>query len=297
MSAVKAAFSRPIVCTAIGEGSSGELAAAALSDGRLGFLRCVEEDLWEETLEVRHKEENALPQHHQAVQLHLIADLQEQQGMHHTLQGFESDWSFKCGYIKNIVWLASDRLVLVAGATVDSRDMLVQVMHPPLTHLMSQHYFGRSCIPAAFLPSLLQVQVNIPASPGQPATVKEVCRESFDLDVLHVALYQSTPKHTAVQAGALLQMSNGSLHFWSDKQAQQLAAAGFPKPCPSMWALPPAAMAELPNFPPAIGLTASGNGGQPHEHGLLILLCINLDAYPGCLQETCFGAVAFLHME
>jgi hypothetical protein len=43
--------------SAVGGGASGgergdERVAAVLSDGRLALLRCVEEDLWEETLQV-----------------------------------------------------------------------------------------------------------------------------------------------------------------------------------------------------------------------------------------------------
>lgn len=42
----------PITCCAVSDGAAGEVVAAALSDGRLALLASVEDDLWEETLEV-----------------------------------------------------------------------------------------------------------------------------------------------------------------------------------------------------------------------------------------------------
>lgn len=64
MCAARARLPRPVAALAVssgwgaaaagwGEEAADERVAAVLSDGRLALLRCVEDDLWEETAEVR----------------------------------------------------------------------------------------------------------------------------------------------------------------------------------------------------------------------------------------------------
>jgi hypothetical protein len=52
MCAAAAELPAPAVALALGDAGSCEALAALMSDGRLALLRSVEEDLWEETLEV-----------------------------------------------------------------------------------------------------------------------------------------------------------------------------------------------------------------------------------------------------
>jgi hypothetical protein len=52
MCAAAAELPAPVAALALGESGSCEALAALMSDGRLALLRAVEEDLWEETLEV-----------------------------------------------------------------------------------------------------------------------------------------------------------------------------------------------------------------------------------------------------
>lgn len=54
MSAAKALFPEPIVSVAVNGLGQDEAVAVLGSSGKLYLLRSVEDDLWEETLEVRH---------------------------------------------------------------------------------------------------------------------------------------------------------------------------------------------------------------------------------------------------
>jgi hypothetical protein len=135
MAAVSATCSRAIVCIAITEDEVGELAAALLSDGRLALLRCVEDDLWEETLQVCM---GALWHvlcvvHHVACMFICVPvwhnwlgghSMQEQEaggGSAGTLQAYEPAFTAPLpsgGQAKALLWLAPGKLLLVTAPSV-----------------------------------------------------------------------------------------------------------------------------------------------------------------------------------